>query len=116
MNLYRDKSVGFTKSSDPVPLLPIGPEPNVSDEQSSITNHEAHENVPFDPVSLQRASPDSDTLPEDIVTAHQRNLRQEALSSAHMLTHLPKHPYCASCIRANMNARQARRRHAQSRA
>ena len=33
-----------------------------------------------------------------------------------MLTHLPKNPYCASCIRAKMNARQARRRHAQSRA
>ena len=115
LNLYRDKSVGSSNASDPVPLLPIGQESNIAEEQGPATNQEAHENVPFDPISLQRASSDSDPPPEDIVTNHHRNLRQEALSSAHMLTHLPKNPYCASCIRAKMNARQARRRHTQSR-
>ena len=37
------------------------------------------------------------------------DLRAEALSVEHLLTHTPKNPYCPSCIRAKMSRKPARR-------
>ena len=36
----------------------------------------------------------------------QRDLRTEARSLTHLLTHLPKNPYCDACIRAKMRNRK----------
>ena len=39
-----------------------------------------------------------------------RNLKAEAMSLAHQLTHLPKNPWCPACQAAQMNKRHARRK------
>ena len=37
-------------------------------------------------------------------------LTEEAKSLTHLCTHLPKNPYCTSCMRAKVNQKQKRRR------
>ena len=41
--------------------------------------------------------------------AERKNLREEATSIQHLLTHLPKNPYCMSCQQAKMRQRYSHR-------
>ena len=50
---------------------------------------------------------------DDVVERHSKSkefLEKEATSITHLCTHLPKNPYCASCMRAKVNQVQNRRR------
>eukprot|EP00972_Heterocapsa_arctica_P068983 10194281-Heterocapsa_arctica.AAC.1 len=39
-----------------------------------------------------------------------KDLKAEALSREHLLTHIPKNVWCKTCARAKMNAKRARRK------
>ena len=46
---------------------------------------------------------------EHAVARKPRDLKAEAMSRDHLLTHTPHNPYCESCVRAKMTRRPARR-------
>ena len=72
----------------------------------------AGENIPFSPVDLE-AGQDTPEPTEDVRI---QSLREKALGKTHLMTHIPKNPFCQGCLRAKLNAKQARRRHIKSEA
>ena len=72
----------------------------------------AVENVPFSPVGLEAGQ----GTPEPTEGVRIQNLREKALSKIHLMIHNPKNPFCQGCLRAKLNAKQARRRHIKSEA
>ena len=72
----------------------------------------AVDEVPFSPVDLEAGQ---DT-PEPIDEVKIRSLRGKALGKIHLMTHIPKNPFCQGCLRAKLNAKQACRRRIKSEA
>ena len=52
------------------------------------------------------APPADDVLPEESV----RDLKPEAISVTHLMTHTPKKPYCAACQRSKVQRKPCRRK------
>ena len=83
--------------------------------EESVENPEADgavDKVPFSPVDLEAGQ---DT-PEPTDDVRIERLREKALSKIHLMTHIPKNPFCLGRLRAKLNAKQARRRHINSEA
>ena len=68
--------------------------------------------VSFSPVDLKTRK---DTL-EPTEEVRIQSIREKALSKVHLMIHIPKNPFCQGCLRAKLNANQARRRHISSEA
>ena len=66
----------------------------------------AHEPVLVEVVPPPPVAEEGDLLKREDV----RDLKVEALSIGHLMTHNPKNPYCSSCQRAKMQAKPAPRR------
>ena len=66
----------------------------------------AHEPVLVDVAPPPPVAEEGDLLKREDV----RDLKAEALSIGHLMTHNPKNPYCSSCQRAKMKAKPAPRR------
>ena len=56
----------------------------------------------------QGKSPDA---PAVVGESRDDRLRREATSTLHLMTHIPKNPFCDACCRAKMVQRHGRRRH-----
>eukprot|EP00972_Heterocapsa_arctica_P073342 10831532-Heterocapsa_arctica.AAC.1 len=54
--------------------------------------------------------PQADGNPDEEEPKSDRDLKADALSREHLLTHIPKNVWCKACQRAKMNAKRARRK------
>ena len=86
--------------------------PTVEESAGSPEAHGAVDKVPLSPVDLEAGQ---DTLESTDVVRIQ-SLREKALSKVHLMTHIPKNPFCQGPLRATLTAKQARRRHIKSEA
>ena len=86
--------------------------PTVEESAESPEADGAVGRVPFSPVDLEAGQ----GTPEPIDEVKIQSLREKALSKIHLMTHTPKNPFCQGCLRAKLNAKQARRRHIKSEA
>ena len=93
-----------------LPVLDTIPELDTAPVEEHPDSEGAVENVPFDPASLQEEQGEE---PLDVIK-YNRNRKEEACSKQHLLTHLPKNPYCVGCLRAKMNAKRVHKHQAQS--
>ena len=67
--------------------------------------HLVIDEAPPEPVEPEPIEPEARLVPEPPPEKHDRGeqaLRQEAKSLAHLLTHVPKNPFCTTCSRAKM--------------
>ena len=79
-------------SGSPVPALPSAGSPAGGDE----TDGDAADD---------EFSDDEPLTEDEALVESSRDLRAEATSLSHLLTHMPKNPYCPSRVRATMTAR-----------
>ena len=84
--------------------------PTLEESAESPEADGAVDKVPFSPVDLEAGQGTPDSIDEGRI----QSLREEALSKVHLMIHIPKNPFCQGCLRAKLNAKQARRRHIKS--
>ena len=65
----------------------------------------------FKPIlDLEQGDSDAEESEEEEIKGRgEAELRREALTARHLLTHLPKNPFCSACQRAKAQRRGARR-------
>ena len=73
------------------------------------------EQVPFSPVGLD-AGQDTFEQIDEIKVQKYRACRKELCAEPFIMTHIPKNPFCQGCLRAKLNAKQARSRRIKSEA
>ena len=105
-------SVGAAAGSSndpPADVVPEVPREEVEKPIPAVT-------TPKDPAQDERPEADEDLdllsfpkMRQD--TEREKLLRAEATSLRHLMTHLPKNPYCAHCQRAKITSKPARQRH-----
>ena len=86
--------------------------PTVDESAESPEADGAVDKIMFSPFDLEAGQ---DT-PEPTDEVRIPSLREQALSPIQLMTHIPKNPFCQGCLRAKLNAKQARRRHIKSEA
>ena len=59
-------------------------------------------------------NPEVAEAPKPMSKRSKEMMMREAKSEEHLFTHRPKNPFCETCVRAKMQAPQARRRHGSS--
>ena len=84
----------------------------VEESAESPGNDGAVDKVSFSPVDLEAGQ----VSLEPTENVRIQSLREKALSKVHLMTHIPKNPFRQGCLRAKLNAKQARRRHIKSEA
>ena len=88
---------GSSSSSDPAPSATPASGSPIIEPASSASKPASGESVPPPPPPVGEKSP--------------RDLKAEATSITHLLTHTPRNPYCEACKRAKMTRKPARTIH-----
>ena len=92
----------------PPPPLPPPDVPDVAPPPA----HALEAPASVDPVVIDDAMVDSEGwVKYDGTEKMRRDLKNEAFSLKHLLTHRPKNPWCPACTRAKMSRRPSRRQH-----
>ena len=92
---------GNTGSSEDPPMVPtpLPPPP----EPWGVEGHEESDCDSVDSFEEMLSNPD--------ISAREKELRLQAHSLQHLMTHLPKNRFCVYCMRAKLNKQGARRKH-----
>ncbi len=102
VRFYVHGNVPYLDEEHSVPALPAGDEEGGEIEVLQLQSGDL---VPGGNVSVG-----SDVEPGDAPVSVQKDLKAIALSREHLLTHLPKNPWCHACQRSKVNAKRARRK------
>ena len=98
INLFLASSLGAAQSKSSLTRMP----PAVFESTASIPQASPFEISALKALKLQSKCPSVEKM------------MREAKSEEHFFTHRPKNPFCETCVRAKMQAPQARRRHGSS--